>query len=346
MQRVGIVGSTGMVGEGLILALLGHPHVELAYLASEHAAGEDISDVLPVLKGQLSITCRKPDPEALVAETDVVFLAMKSAKSMEMAPRLLEGGKRVIDIGGEFRLKDPREYEQWYGNAHLCPELLPEAVYGLPEIHRERVEAARLVANPGCYPTGAIIPLAPLLREGWLRPDSIVVDAFSGLSGAGRTYSASSQNLFVDCNESVRAYGTTGHKHRPEIEQELSGLAGRREQVVFIPHLVPLTRGIHSTIFADLEESLTSEAALAELRQHYADEPFVRVFDKPEAVTLSNVQYTNYCDVSAVVDDRTNRLIMVSALDNLVKGAHGQAVQNLNIMCGFDETTALVGRRI
>jgi len=338
MIRVGIVGSTGLAGEGLVRILLGHPEAELTCLCSDHAAGRNVADVLPGLTKELSLTLCPTDVDRLVSETDVVFLAKKSADSMRLVPRLLEGGVKAIDIGGEFRLKDPAQYEKWYGTAHECPELLGEAVYGLPEFHAEEIAGARLVANPGCYPTSALIPLVPLLREKLVEPDGIAVDSYSGMSGAGRT----SGFAFIDHNEDIRAYKPVGHKHTPEIEQELTAATGRRVVISFVPHLAPLDRGIHTTIFARATSS--SEGALRTLQEFYADAPFVRVFDQPGGVTLLNVRNTNYCDTSLALDKRTGMVIIVCAIDNTTKGAGAQAVQNMNIMFGLDETTGLKNR--
>ena len=340
MIRVGIVGSTGLAGEGLIRILLGHPEAELTCLCSDHAAGKDIAEVLPGLVKEISMTLAPSDADRLIRETDVVFLAKKAPDSMRLVPKLLEGGAKAIDIGGEFRLKDPAAYEQWYKTKHECPELLEEAVYGLPELYAGAIKTARLVANPGCYPTAAILPAAPLLREGLIEPEGISVDAYSGISGGGRTGGYS----FLDCNENVRAYAPVGHKHTPEIEQELSAAAGRQVIVSFVPHLVPLARGIHTTIFARARAG--AENALQTLKHFYASAPFVRVIDDPAKVELLNVRNTNYCDVSVALDNRAGMLIMVSAIDNTTKGAGAQAVQNMNLMFGLGETTGLKRRSI
>jgi len=344
MIRVGIIGATGAVGEALIRILLGHPQAKLAFLGSDHAAGERIDQVLPVLRGQLDAVCRKPELDALAAEADVVFLAKKGPESLEWAPKLLDAGLKVIDCGGEFRLRDAAVYERFYGNKHTCPDLLEEAVYGLPELYRSRIKAARLVATPGCYPAGAILPLAPLLAETAISPTAIAVDSYSGLSGAGKTYSEKTRNLFVDCNENCRAYSPLTHRHAPEIEQELSLAAGQPATCLFVPHLIPLDRGILTTVFADLVRPATSDEILALWHRRYDDEPFVRIVEKPDDVTLANVHRTNYCDLSAVADPRTGKLVVVSALDNVIKGACGLAVQSMNLMFDIPETTALLHR--
>ncbi|HUS58575.1 MAG TPA: N-acetyl-gamma-glutamyl-phosphate reductase [Planctomycetota bacterium] len=340
MIRVGIVGATGLAGEGLIHILLGHPQAKLACLCSDHAAGEDVAKVLPSLNKETTMAFCACDPERLIGETDVVFFAKKTPDSMRQIPRLLDGGVKAIDIGGEFRLKDPAAYRKWYKNEHDCPELLAEAVYGMPEFYADKVRKARLVANPGCYPTSAVLPLVPLLRERAIEPDGISIDAYSGISGAGKTSGYS----FLDCNENMRAYSLVGHKHTPEIEQELSAAAGKSVVASFVPHLVPLERGIHTTIFA--AANANSGKALQILKDFYAAAPFVRVIDDPSQVALLNVRCTNYCDISVALDNRAGKLIIVSAIDNTTKGAGAQAVQNMNLMFGLDETTGLKNRSI
>jgi len=344
MIRVGIIGATGSVGEALIRVLLGHPQATLAFLGSDHAGGEPVSKVLPVLRGQLDAPCRTPDLATLAAETDVVFLAKKGADSMEWAPKLLDAGLKVIDCGGEFRFRDVAVYEKFYGGNHTCPHLLAEAVYGLPELYRERLQAARLVGTPGCYPSSAILPLAPLLRAGLLEPQAIAVDSYSGLSGAGKQYSQKSRNLFVDCDENCRAYGPLTHRHAPEIEQELSLAAGRPASVLFVPHLLPLDRGILTTLFARLTRPASREDIMAVWRQAYGSEPFIRLVADVGDVELAHVARTNYCDFAAVTDPRTNTAVIVSALDNVIKGAVGAAVQSMNLLFGLPETAGLLHR--
>ncbi|MBL7222668.1 MAG: N-acetyl-gamma-glutamyl-phosphate reductase [Candidatus Brocadiae bacterium] len=344
MVRVGIIGSTGSVGEALIRVLLGHPGAELAFLGSDHAAGEPVATVLPALRGQTDAACRAPDLDALAAETDVVFLAKKGPDSMEWAPKLVDAGLKVIDCGGEFRFRDVAVYEQFYGDTHTCPALLAEAVYGLPELYREALAGARIVGTPGCYPASAILPLVPLLRAGLVAPEAIVVDSYSGLSGAGKQYSAKGRNLFLECDANCRAYAPLTHRHAPEIEQELSLAAGRDASVLFVPHLLPLDRGILTCIFATLARPATADDVMAVWREAYADEPFIRLVDDLGDVELRHVRRTNYCDFAAVVDPRTQRVVISSALDNVIKGAVGSAVQSMNVLCGIPETTGLLHR--
>ncbi len=346
MVRVGILGATGAVGEALIRILLGHPEARLAVLGSDHAAGQRVDAALPVLRGQTDAALQRPDLAAFAAEADVVFLAKKGADSLEWAPKLLAKGLKVIDCGGEFRFRDPTVYERFYATRHTCPELLKEAVFGLPELYRDRIKAARLVATPGCYPASAILPLAPLLADGLISPNGIIVDSYSGLSGAGKTYSEKSRNLFVDCDENCRAYSPLTHRHAPEIEQELSLAAGKPATAVFIPHLLPVDRGILTALFADLVRPATSADVVASWRRRYAAEPFIRIFDHLDDVELANVAHTNYCDFAAIADPRTGKLAISSALDNVIKGACGMAVQCMNLMFHLPETTGLLHRCI
>jgi len=348
MIRVGIVGATGQVGEGLIRAILGHPGAKLAVLTSAHATGQRIDKVLPVLRGECELVTVAQDPAELVGKVDVAFLATKGPESMKLAPPLLAGGVKVIDIGGEFRLSSAADYEKWYGEKHTCPELLAEAVYGLPELFAEKVAKAKLVANPGCYPTGSILAVAPLLRAGLVDSEGLVFDAHSGLSGAGRTYNPKSDNLYVSCNESMRAYGVGTHKHIPEIERGVGTAAGRKVTVTFVPHLAPMTYGIHTTAFARPAkgQKLDTAALLAAAREFFAPHPFVRVFDDPAEVAIINVRASNYLDWSAKFVERSNVVVVTTALDNTVKGAAGQAVENMNLMFGLERTAGLKGRSL
>ncbi len=349
MIRVGIVGATGQVGEGLIKAVLGHPGARLAVLTSAHASGQRIDKVLPALRGECDLVTVPQDPAELVGKADVAFLATKGPESMKLAPPLLAGGVKVIDIGGEFRLSSAADYEKWYGEKHTCPELLAEAVYGLPELFAGKVAGARLVANPGCYPTGSILAVAPLVHAGLVDTEGLVFDAHSGLSGAGRTYNPKSDNLFVSCNENVRAYGVGTHKHIPEIERGVGAAAGCAVTVTFVPHLAPMTYGIHTTAFARPAQGggrLDTAALLAAAREFFAPHPFVRVFDDPAEVATVNVRATNYLDWSAKFVERSGTVVVTTALDNTVKGAAGQAVENMNLVFGLDRRAGLTGRSL
>jgi len=341
MTRVAVTGASGLVGECLVRLLLGHPDAEVTFLGSHNAAGRDIADVVPSLKGAISFECRPPDADEIARSADVAILAHKSAESLRLTPQLLDAGVRVIDIGGEFRLRDPALYEQWYGQEHTALETLAEAVYGLPELHREQIRSARLVSNPGCYPTTVILALAPLLAAGLISHDGINVSSSSGLTGAGRT----SGKLFIDANEDMRCYALAGHKHRPEMEQELSAAAGAAVHVTFVPHIIPANRGILTTIFARPVMLLDTDKVRGALAAKYADEPFVRVRDWGGEVCLANVRGTNVCDVAAECVASDGPVIVMAAIDNMLKGACSQAIQNMNIMFGIDEAAGIGGVR-
>jgi len=351
MLRVSIVGATGLVGESLIRAVLGHPQCRLALLVSDRAAGRPIGEILPSLRNECDMDTIAASPEEIAKHSDVVFTAKKGTESFAVVPELLRVGVKVIDIGGEFRFRDAGVYEEWYKEPHACKELLAESVYGLPELFKNEIKKARLVGNPGCYATSAVLALAPFVSADLLEDDGMVVDSFSGLSGAGRQFQAKQSNLFVDIDENLRAYGVGTHKHTPEIEMGLTRAAGGRPvKVTFVPHLAPLDRGILTTVFARPKPGtgLDTSQALHLLREFYSREraPFVRVLDGVGDVALSNVVRSNYCDLSAQFVERTGMLVVTSALDNLVKGAAGQALQNLNLMCGLEETLGLKGRSL
>lgn len=346
--RVSIIGASGLVGECLIRALLGHPECKISLLVSDHAAGKKVADLLPPLRGEIDATLVAATPDEIASKSDVVFAAKKGSETFAVVPGLLKGGAKVIDIGGEFRFKDPTVYEQWYKEPHQCKDLLASAVYGAPELFKEEIRTAKLVGNPGCYVTSVNLLLAPLVAANMIELENISIDAYSGLSGAGRQFNQKLSNLFVDIDENMRAYKVGTHQHTPEIEQTLSRVANKPVQVTFVPHLVPLDRGILTTVFARPKPGVTTESALEALRAFYAGgkAPFVRVLNTPEDVAISNIVRSNYCDLSLKIVERTNQLVATSTLDNLVKGAAGQALQNLNIMCGFDETMGLKGRSL
>ncbi|HUJ08817.1 MAG TPA: N-acetyl-gamma-glutamyl-phosphate reductase [Verrucomicrobiae bacterium] len=337
--KAAIVGASGYSGQELIRLLLQHPHVEVTHFTSRQYAGQAVADVFPRFRGQVDATFVEPTVDRLVA--DVAFLALPHGVAAEFAPALLRKGIKVLDLSADFRLKSAAVYQEFYEHEHPAPELLPQAVYGLPELHRDEIRKASLVACPGCYPTSIILGVAPALKKGLAKPEGIVATSLSGVSGAGRK--VADEFLFTECNESVRAYGIPKHRHLSEIEQELSLLAGADVVVSFAPHLVPLNRGIVSTIYLDCFAAAHPAAtndALAVYREFYDREPFVRV--TPSLPDTKNVEATNYCDVSVRIDPRTNRLIVVTAIDNLTKGAAGQAVQCLNLVCGYEETAGLL----
>jgi len=338
--KVAVVGASGYTGVELLRLLIGHPGVELRALTSESYADLPIGEVFPSVSGLLDLTCRKFDPREVAAVADLIFLALPHRTAMAAAAELLPLGRKVIDLSADFRLRDPAIYRQWYGVDHAAPELLREAVYALPEVYRRQLAAARLAAVPGCYPTAVLLGLLPLIRRELIDPDSIVVDAISGASGAGRKIELPLH--FSELQENVRAYNVARHRHTPEIEQELSRWVGREVLVTFTPHLAPAIRGILATITATLVTSRVAEELLLVYRECYDHEPFVRVLPEGRVPETKHVCGSNFCDIGIAVDDRTRRCIVVVAIDNLVKGASGQAIQAMNLMSGLDERTALV----
>lgn len=338
MLKVAVVGASGYTGVELIRLLVGHPEVEISCVTSRQHEGLPISQVFPSLSGFCELVCEPVDVAAIAAKSDLVFTALPHKSAMEVIPDFLAAGCKVVDLSADYRLKDQAVYEQWY-QEHSSPELLPEAVYGLPELFRDEIGASRLVANPGCYPTSVALGLAPLLKNSLIDPASLIIDSKSGTSGAGRGVKQGS--LYCEVNEGFKAYGVASHRHTPEIEQTLSTLAGHPVQVSFTPHLLPVNRGILSTMYATLRQEKSTEELLTLYRQFYADETFVRVMPGGELPNVRTVKGTNFCDVGVVGDSRTGRVIVVSAIDNLVKGAAGQAVQNMNLICGFKEQLGL-----
>lgn len=338
-RRVAIAGASGYTGAELLRLLVQHPGVKVVALTAETHANQPISQLFPSLAGFVDLICRPLDPEALAAEAEFVFLALPHKTSMAVGADLVKRGVRVLDLSADFRLKDPAAYRTWYGFEHLAPSLLGEAVYGLPELHREEIAAARLVAVPGCYPTSAILGFSPLLARGLTDPETIVIDSISGVSGAGRKPELPTH--FSEANESLKAYGVGKHRHTPEIEQELSGVAGRPVTVTFTPHLAPLTRGILTTITARLAGSRSTADLLGVYREFYRGRSFVRVLEEGRLPETKHVLHSNLCDIGLVSDARTGRVVVVSAIDNLVKGASGQAVQCFNLMAGLDERAGL-----
>lgn len=334
--RAAIVGGTGYTGAELVRLLSGHPQVAIAMITSESNAGQPFAQLYPQFSG---ITDLELAPQAALAEqeADVIFLALPHQVSMEFVAGHDLNKTPVIDLSADFRLNSAAVYEEWYGVAHSCPRLLPAAVYGLPELNREQIRTARLVANPGCYPTCAILSLAPLLKAGLIEPDGIVIDAKSGVTGAGHRPRASTH--YPTVNEGFAAYGLKRHRHTPEIEQVLTSFSGADIRLQFTPHLLPVNRGILSTIYAAARPGVTESELVAALAAAYQEEPFVRLVSEPPS--LDNVRGSNYCDIYATVDERTDRALLIAVLDNLVKGAAGQAVQNMNVMFGLDESLGL-----
>ncbi len=337
MLRVGVVGATGYAGEEVIKILLRHKDVQITALSAVIDKEEPFSSIFPLYKGRLDIVCRKPDPAAMAKEVDLVFLGLPHKVSMEVVPPFLAAGKTVIDLSADYRLP-PDVYKVWYGVEHKDKGNLGAAVYGLPELYHDRIKMAKLLANPGCYPTSAILGLAPALASGSIDAGRIVVDSKSGATGAGRK--ADIALSFCEINENFKAYKANDHQHKPEINKILSDVAGKAIDIVFVPHLVPMNRGILSTIYMKLEKKLDTAAAVKMYRDFYKGKPFVRISDEGKLPQTRDVVGTNYCDIGLKATGDT--LIAVSCIDNLVKGAAGQAVQNMNIIHGFAETEGLV----
>ena len=350
--RVAIIGASGYTGAELARLLATHAHAQITVAtASGERAGQKLSDLFPSLRGVCDIVCQPYDAAEIARNADVAFIALGHGKAMEIAPELLEAGLKVIDLGADFRLRDAAQYEKWYHLEHSAPQVLAGAVYGLPELHRSRIKNARLVANPGCYPTSAILALAPFVERNEIHTHDLIVDSASGVSGAGRS-SFSLDYHFAELENNFKAYGVGTHRHTPEIEQGLrDALTADNDDakicVTFTPHLLPLARGILSTCYATLREEARDEMntheALQVLAGYYANEPFVRVLDEGILPTLKGVNGSNFCDIGAVVSPHSGRLIVIAAEDNLVKGASGQAIQNMNLMFGLDEREGLRG---
>jgi len=339
MLKVAIVGASGYTGVELLRILHSHPEVAVTCVTSEQSAGHPVSDIFPSLRGRIDLELENLEPVGIAEKVDIVFTALPHKAAMEVVPTFLKMGKNVVDLSADYRLRDAEVYGRWY-ERHLNPELLPEAVYGIPELRRAQIGEASLVANPGCYPTSVILGLAPLLRGKVIDPKSIIIDAKSGVSGAGR--GAKVDGLYCEVNEGFRAYGVGGtHRHIPEIEQELSLLSGNLLTVAFTPHLVPMDRGILSTIYTNPLGKVTAADLITLYEAFYDGEPFVRVLPEGVFPSTAHVRGSNFCDIGIAVDERTGRVIVVSAIDNLVKGASGQAVQNMNLMCGLPETLGL-----
>ncbi len=341
MTRVAIVGASGYTGVELARILCNHPRIELTAATSRQYAGIPLAEVFPNLRSKVSLVCENLSIHEICDRADVVFAAVPHKTAMDLVPQLLGAGKKVIDLSADFRLRDVKVYEQWY-QAHSSSEYLAEAVYGLPELYRDSIRTARLVANPGCYPTSIIVALAPLLQAKAIEPHTIIADSKSGTSGAGR--GAAVGTLFCEVTDGFRPYKVGGtHRHIPEIEQELSLLAGEELRISFTPHLLPVSRGILSTIYASLQPGFDAKRIAALYTERYAQERFVRILPAGTVPATQYVRGSNFCDVGFAVDVRTSRIVVTSAIDNIVKGAAGQAVQNMNLVCGFPEETGLEG---
>ncbi|MDO8561974.1 MAG: N-acetyl-gamma-glutamyl-phosphate reductase [bacterium] len=337
--RVGIIGATGYTGEELVRILSRHPHARVTYVSGKEDRSEKIQNIFPYLKSTLNLSCDALSMEEAIQKTDLVFLALPHTQSMESAPVFLKAGKKVIDVSADYRLEDVKTYEKFYKTAHKDPANLKRAVYGLPELNRAKIKSAKLVANPGCYPTGSILGIAPGLKNGVFDGNSIQIDAKSGATGTGRK--ADKALHFSEVNESVKAYKLFEHQHVPEIDQALSKVSGKKVSVVFVPHLVPINRGILSTIYVKLAKKMNTESLLAMYKKFYAGERYVNVYDAGLLPEVKNVVHTNQCHIGLRVNEEKKLAVIVTAIDNLQKGAAGQAVQNMNIMSGFEETAGL-----
>jgi N-acetyl-gamma-glutamyl-phosphate reductase len=336
MITTAIIGASGYSGAELLRLLSGRDDVHIERLIAHSSAGKPVSELYPAFNGRVHLEFESFDP-AIGQQVDVAFVALPSGESMKVVSQLHSTQARIIDLSGDFRLQSVTKYEQYYKHNHSAPELLLNAVYGLPELNKRSISGAKLIANPGCYPTSAILPLIPALKHRLISPGGIVINSLSGISGAGRASSV--EMSFSELNENIRAYKIGVHQHIPEIENVLSGIAESEVKISFVPHLVPLTRGIYTTIHAQLKESRAKEDIVESYAEFYKNSPFVRV--RKEIPQIKDVLYTNYCDIYITVEERTNQLVLISVIDNLVKGAAGQAIQNMNIMFGLPQSKGL-----
>lgn len=339
MLKIAICGGSGYTGGELIRLLTNHPFVEITAVTSEKSAGKHVKDIFPHLNGFTDLKFEKLDRKKLVDKADLFFMALPHGASQETVDFFFRHGKKVIDLSADYRLRSAKTYTEWYKTTHKFPLTLKKAVYGLPELHREKIEGADIIANPGCYPTSAILGLYPALKSKLIDPHSIVVDSTSGTTGSGR--SGDIAFSFCEVNEGFSAYAVGKHRHTPEMEQELSGIAKKDLKINFTPHLGSYDRGILSTIYAKLRKNIETDAVIDMYRKDYIQEPFVRVLEQGKFPDVKDVRGTNLCSIGLAVNKRTTTLIIVSAIDNLIKGASGQAIQNMNIMLGFNETTSL-----
>ena len=338
MTRVGVIGATGYAGAELVRILVGHPAVKLSVLTSRQYAGVPFHEIYPAFTGAIETECESFAMDTVCDRTDIVFIALPHQLPMEIVPGLYGNGKKVIDLSADFRFSDAGAYESTY-TAHTAKDLLAHSVYGLSEVFTDRIRSADIIGNPGCYPTSVLLPLAPLVREGIVVPSTIIADSKSGVSGAGRGLSVTS--LYSEVAESFKAYKVAAHRHEPEMEEILSGLAGAMVDITFVPHLLPMSRGMETTLYTTLSGDIADAAVYECLADYYAGRRFIRISKTGRPPDTRNVRGTNYCDIGFVVDRDHGRLILMSAIDNLVKGAAGQAVQNMNIMLGLDEQTGL-----
>ena len=336
---VGIIGVTGYTGGELLRLLVNHSEAVVKKASSRSNQGNDVVNVHPYLMHNISLIEEELDVEEFQKDLDVIFLALPHGLSANIVQKLDLNKVKVIDLGADFRLKDPESYKFWYELDHSCPSLLNDAVYGLPELYKKEIKESKLIANPGCYPTSVLLGLAPLLKNGLIKLENIIIDSKSGVTGAGKTLTQ--QSHYPEINDNLLAYKVGNHRHVAEIQQELGFLAKKDIKVIFTPHLIPMNRGILSTIYTDLIKNITQEELEELYQEFYQESPFVRVRNKNLLPQTKWVQGSNYCDIAPVLDQRTNKIIVISAIDNLVKGASGQAIQNMNLMFGLDETSGL-----
>lgn len=341
MVKVGIIGSTGYAGNELVRLLLGHKDVWIVWYGSRSYIDKKYSQVYQNMFKLVEDVCRDDNMEELASQVDVIFTATPQGLCASLVNDEILSKVKIIDLSADFRLKDVKVYEEWYKIEHAAPQYIDEAVYGLCELNRDKIKDTRILANPGCYTTCSILTIYPLVKEGLIKLQSIIIDAKSGTSGAGR--GAKVANLYCEVNESIKAYGVGTHRHTPEIEEQLSYAAGEDIKLIFTPHLVPMNRGILVTAYADLKDGVTDEMIRAAYRKHYENEYFIRLLDKDVCPETRWVEGSNFVDINYKVEPRTGRVIMMGAIDNLVKGAAGQAIQNMNIMFGFDEKEGLMG---
>ena len=339
MVKVGIIGSTGYAGNELVRLLLGHRDVQIVWYGSRSYIDKKYADVYQNMFKLVEDVCRDDNMEELASQVDVIFTATPQGLCASLVNDEILSKVKIIDLSADFRLKDVKVYEEWYKLEHAAPQYIDEAVYGLCEINREQIKNARILANPGCYTTCSILSIYPLVKENLIDPQSIIIDAKSGTSGAGR--GAKVANLYCEVNESIKAYGVGTHRHTPEIEEQLSYAAGEDVKLIFTPHLVPMNRGILVTAYANLKAGVTDEMLRAAYEKHYKDEYFIRLLDKGVCPETRWVEGSNFVDINYKLEPRTGRVIIMGAIDNLVKGAAGQAVQNMNLMFGFEETEGL-----
>jgi len=339
---VAVIGASGYVGEELVRLLLQHPYADLVALTSRQFAGKTLAEIFPRFsnRGKASeLRFSRPDAAQLAQKAGIIFLALPHGFAAGLAEPLWQADAKIVDLSADFRIKDPKIYKEFYGNDHAAPELLGKAVYGLPEINRGKISSAKLVACPGCYPTSILLPLLPLVREGVADLASVVVTSLSGVTGAGRKVDA--DYLFAECNESLRPYGVPKHRHLSEIEEQLSIFAEKKITIQFTPHLVPVNRGIITTIHVNLSEKMDATSIASVYEKVYSAEPFVRLLGDGRFPDTKNVTGTNFIDIAWRLDPRTGRVILMSAIDNIMKGASGQAIQCLNVMCGYPEAAGL-----